>query len=107
MRRKVFEADLAASLATADSAVLGAVNRASLLSDEERMSPARVLDLIRQSGRNAEGFDSAEEIAEYLAAETHPGDLVLVMSNGSFDGLCGKLLAKLEERGVPAGKFKA
>lgn len=107
MRRKVFEADVAASLATADAAVLGAVNRASLLTDDERMSPARVLESIRRAGRNAEGFDSSDEIADYLAAETRPGDLVLVMSNGSFDGLCGKLLAKLEERVAPAGKFKA
>jgi UDP-N-acetylmuramate: L-alanyl-gamma-D-glutamyl-meso-diaminopimelate ligase len=107
MRRKVFENDLAASLASADAAVLGAVNRASLLSDEERMSPARVLEAIRSAGRKAEGFDSAEEIAEFLAAETQPGDLVLVMSNGSFDGLCSKLVGKLQERGAPAGKFKA
>ncbi len=28
------------------------------------------------------------------------------MSNGSFDGLCGKLLGKLQERGAPAGKFE-
>jgi UDP-N-acetylmuramate: L-alanyl-gamma-D-glutamyl-meso-diaminopimelate ligase len=107
MRRKVFEKDLAASLATADATVLGAVNRANLLSDEERMSPARVLDLVRAAGRTADGFDSAEEIADYLATRTNEGDLVLVMSNGSFDGLCGKLLAKLQERGAPAGKFKA
>jgi UDP-N-acetylmuramate: L-alanyl-gamma-D-glutamyl-meso-diaminopimelate ligase len=107
MRRRVFENDLAASLATADAAVLGAVNRANLLSDEERMSPARVLTAIRGAGRRAEGFDSAEEIAEFLVAETLPGDLVLVMSNGSFDGLCGKLLGKLQERGAPAGKIKA
>ena len=107
MRRKVFEDDLAASLATADAAVLGAVNRANLLSDAERMSPTRVLEKIRVAGRKAEGFDTAEEIAEYLAAETLPGDLVLVMSNGSFDGLCGKLIGRLQERGAPAGKFKA
>ena len=107
MRRRVFENDLAAALATADATVLGAVNRANLLSDEERMSPARVLDSLRTSRRTAEGFDSADEIAEYLSAETQPGDLVLVMSNGSFDGLCGKLLRKLQERGAPAGKFKA
>jgi UDP-N-acetylmuramate: L-alanyl-gamma-D-glutamyl-meso-diaminopimelate ligase len=107
MRRRVFENDLAASLASADAAVLGAVNRANLLSDEERMSPARVLEVIRGTGRKAQGFDSAEEIVEYLAAETQPGDLVLVMSNGSFDGLCGKLVGKLQERGAPAGKFKA
>jgi UDP-N-acetylmuramate: L-alanyl-gamma-D-glutamyl-meso-diaminopimelate ligase len=107
MRRKVFEADLAASLAGADATVLGAVNRANLLSDAERMSPARVLESVRSAGRVAEGFDSADEIAEYLAAHTREGDLVLVMSNGSFDGLCGKLLGKLQERGAPAGKFKA
>ena len=107
MRRRVFEKDLAESLATADAAVLGAVNRANLLNDEERMSPARVLEAIRKAGRKADGFDSAEEIAEHLAAETRPGDLVLVMSNGSFDGLCGKLLGKLQERGAPAGKIKA
>ena len=107
MRRRVFEAGLADSLATADAVVLGAVNRASLLSDEERLSPARVLDAVRASRRKAEGFDSADEIADYLSAETQPGDLVLVMSNGSFDGLCGKLLRKLQERGAPAGKLKA
>jgi len=107
MRRRVFENDLAASLATADATVLGAVNRANLLSDEERMSPARVLETIRSAGRKAEGFDSTEEIAEYLCAEARPGDLVLVMSNGSFDGLCSNLLGKLQERGAPAGKFKA
>lgn len=107
MRRKVFESNLAASLATADAAVLGAVNRANLLSDSERMSPDRVLEAIRGAGRNAEGFDSAEEIAEYLAAESRPGDLILVMSNGSFDGLCAKLLGKLQQRGASARKFKA
>jgi UDP-N-acetylmuramate: L-alanyl-gamma-D-glutamyl-meso-diaminopimelate ligase len=107
MRRRVFETDLATALATADTAVLGAVNRASLLTDEERLSPERVLHAIREAGRGAKGFNSAEEIAEYLASETCPGDLVLVMSNGSFDGLCGKLIGKLQERVTPAGKFKA
>ena len=104
MRRRVFEADLAASLSTADAAVLGAVNRASLLEDDERLSPARVLQAIRDAGQKAEGFASADEIAEFLAREARAGDLVMVMSNGSFDGLCGKLLGKLQERVAPAGK---
>jgi UDP-N-acetylmuramate: L-alanyl-gamma-D-glutamyl-meso-diaminopimelate ligase len=107
MRRKVFEKDLAEALAAADATVLGAVNRANLLSDEERMSPVRVLDMVRAAGHTAEGFDSAEEIADYLATRANEGDLVLIMSNGSFDGLCGKLLGRLQERGAPAGKFKA
>jgi UDP-N-acetylmuramate: L-alanyl-gamma-D-glutamyl-meso-diaminopimelate ligase len=107
MRRKVFEKDLAEALAAADATVLGAVNRANLLSDEERVSPVRVLDMVRAAGHTAEGFDSAEEIADYLATRANEGDLVLIMSNGSFDGLCGKLLGRLQERGAPAGKFKA
>jgi UDP-N-acetylmuramate: L-alanyl-gamma-D-glutamyl-meso-diaminopimelate ligase len=106
MRRRVFENDLASSLSTADAAVLGAVNRASLLGDEERLSPARVLHAIRMSGRRAEGFNSADEIAEFLVRETRPGDLVLLMSNGAFDGLCGKLLGRLQERSAPAGKMQ-
>src|SRR6267154_3094681 len=106
MRRKVFENDLASSLATADATVLGAVNRAALLDDAERLSPTRVLATVRAAGRKAEGFESADEISEYLMQETQPGDVVLVMSNGSFDGLCGKLLGKLQERGAPAGKIQ-
>jgi UDP-N-acetylmuramate: L-alanyl-gamma-D-glutamyl-meso-diaminopimelate ligase len=101
MRRRVFENDLADALASADGAVLGAVNRAKLLSDEERLSPQRVLEHIRGSGRRAEQFDSADAIADFLAAETRPGDVVLVLSNGSFDGLCEKLLARLSAS-VPA-----
>ncbi|MBZ5642376.1 MAG: UDP-N-acetylmuramate:L-alanyl-gamma-D-glutamyl-meso-diaminopimelate ligase [Acidobacteriia bacterium] len=104
MRRRVFESDLAASLSTADAAVLGAVNRAKLLDDNERLSPDRVLQTIRSAGKKAEGFETAEHIAEYLASETRPGDLILVMSNGSFDGLCSKLLVKLQDRTAPIGK---
>jgi UDP-N-acetylmuramate: L-alanyl-gamma-D-glutamyl-meso-diaminopimelate ligase len=106
MRRKVFENDLASSLATADATVLSAVNRAALLDDAERLSPTRVLATVRAAGRKAEGFESADEISEYLTQETQPGDVVLVMSNGSFDGLCGKLLGKLQERGALAGKIR-
>jgi UDP-N-acetylmuramate: L-alanyl-gamma-D-glutamyl-meso-diaminopimelate ligase len=101
MRRRLFENDLADALASADGAVLGAVNRAQLLSDEERLSPERVLTRIRAAGRPAKGFASADAIAEFLAAETRAGDVVLVLSNGSFDGLCDKLLSRLNAA-VPA-----
>ena len=69
MRRKVFENDLASSLATADAIVLGAVNRAALLDDAERLSPARVLETVRATGRKAEGFESADEINETPACQ--------------------------------------
>jgi UDP-N-acetylmuramate: L-alanyl-gamma-D-glutamyl-meso-diaminopimelate ligase len=95
MRRRIFENDLADALATADGAVLGAVSRAQLLTDQERLSPERVVERIRGAGRTAEAFESAEAIADFLAAQVRSGDVVLALSNGSFDGLCEKLLARL------------
>jgi UDP-N-acetylmuramate: L-alanyl-gamma-D-glutamyl-meso-diaminopimelate ligase len=101
MRRRIFEDDLAAALATADGAILGPVNRAQLLSDAERLSPERVVKIVRAAGRRAEALNSGAEIAEFLAGELREGDIMLVLSNGSFDGLCEKLLALLNSR-LPA-----
>jgi len=98
MRRRIFEEDLASALAEADGVVLGAVNRAQLLSDAERLSPERVIERVRAAGRRAEALQSADEIAKFLAGELREGDMMLVLSNGSFDGLCDKLLALLSTR---------
>jgi UDP-N-acetylmuramate: L-alanyl-gamma-D-glutamyl-meso-diaminopimelate ligase len=93
MRRRIFEDGLADALALADGAVLGPVNRANLLSDAERLSPERVVARIATQGRQAKALQNSSEIAEYLNEQVGEGGVVLVLSNGSFDGLCGKLLA--------------
>jgi len=98
MRRNVFEAELAEALAEADAAVIGPVNRPHLLSDAERISPGRVVKAVAGRGKVARAFASAAEIAGFLSHEVQTGDVVLVMSNGSFDGLCEKLLAALGAR---------
>ncbi|HXZ11948.1 MAG TPA: UDP-N-acetylmuramate:L-alanyl-gamma-D-glutamyl-meso-diaminopimelate ligase [Candidatus Sulfotelmatobacter sp.] len=96
MRRKVFQDVLPDALAQADCVLIGPVSRAKLLEQEERLSPAAIAEALRARGRAARAMDSADEIADYIAESAQPGDLVLVMSNGSFDGLCGKLLEKLK-----------
>ncbi len=98
MRRKIFQDVLPEALAVADVVAIGPVNRAQLLTDEDRFSPDAVAESIRKRGRAAQAFSSAEEIAEYFADNVKPGDMVMVMSNGSFDGLCNKLLDKLKSR---------
>jgi UDP-N-acetylmuramate: L-alanyl-gamma-D-glutamyl-meso-diaminopimelate ligase len=96
MRRKVFQDALPEALAIADRVLIGPVNRAQLLSDDERLSPEAIAENLQKHGRAARAFGSASEIADYLAGNANAGDLILVMSNGSFDGLCGKLLEKLK-----------
>jgi UDP-N-acetylmuramate: L-alanyl-gamma-D-glutamyl-meso-diaminopimelate ligase len=104
MRRKVFEETLPKALALADRVVLGGVFRAQQLGDENRMQPETVAQRVRSSGIDARVLGSSQEIADFVSGEAAPGDVVLVMSNGSFDGLCGKLVKALES-GVrsPAG----
>jgi UDP-N-acetylmuramate: L-alanyl-gamma-D-glutamyl-meso-diaminopimelate ligase len=96
MRRKIFQDVLPDALALADAVLIGPVNRAQLLGDDERLSPEAIASSILERGRPAKAFASAAEIADHLAENAKSGDLVLVMSNGSFDGLCGKLLEKLK-----------
>lgn len=95
MRRKIFQEVLPDALALADAVVIGPVNRAQLLSDDERLSPEGIAESVRRRGRAAKAFASATDIADFLADNAKSGDVILVMSNGSFDGLCTKLLDKL------------
>jgi len=95
MRRKVFQDALPASLALGDKVLLGGVNRASQLSDEQRLDPEAVASSIRRLGKDARALSGADAIVDLLVAEAKPGDLLLIMSNGSFDGLCEKLFQKL------------
>jgi UDP-N-acetylmuramate: L-alanyl-gamma-D-glutamyl-meso-diaminopimelate ligase len=71
------------------------VFRAQQLGDENRLDPESVAESVRALGKDARVFPSSDAIAVHLAAEAKAGDLFLIMSNGSFDGLCEKLLKKL------------
>jgi UDP-N-acetylmuramate: L-alanyl-gamma-D-glutamyl-meso-diaminopimelate ligase len=95
MRRKVFQDALPKALALGDRVILGGVFRAQQLGDENRLDPETVAESVRSLGKEAHVFPSSDAIAEYLVTESKPGDLLLIMSNGSFDGLCEKLLKKL------------
>jgi UDP-N-acetylmuramate: L-alanyl-gamma-D-glutamyl-meso-diaminopimelate ligase len=103
MRRKVFQDALPQSLALGDKVLLGSVHRAGQLADDQRLDPETVAVGVRNLGRDARVLPGAEAIADLLAAEAKPGDLLLIMSNGSFDGLCEKLLKKLAARHTPNG----
>jgi len=92
MRRRVFQGSLPQALALGDRVILGSIHRASQLADDQRLDPESIISAVRLLGKGACVLPSADAIAEFLAAEARPNDLLLVMSNGSFDGLCEKLL---------------
>jgi len=106
MRRRVFQDALPQSLALGDRVILGSVHRASQLADDQRLDPETIAAAVKQLGKDARVLPGADAIAEFLAAEAQPNDLLLVMSNGSFDGLCEKLLKRLAA-GHPGAKVSA
>ena len=96
MRRRIFQEALPRSLALADRVLLGGVFRAQQLGDDNRLDPETVAESVRALGRDARVIAGSDNMADLLAKESQPGDLLLVMSNGSFDGLCEKLVARLK-----------
>ena len=50
---------------------------------------------VRALGKEANVVSGGAAMADFLATNARPGDLLLLMSNGSFDGLCERLLKKL------------
>lgn len=98
MRRRVFQDALPQALALGDRVILGHVHRAGQLAEDQRLDPESIANAVRKLDKDARALESADAIADFLAAEAQPNDLFLIMSNGSFDGLCEKLLKRLAVR---------
>jgi UDP-N-acetylmuramate: L-alanyl-gamma-D-glutamyl-meso-diaminopimelate ligase len=107
MRRKVFQEALPKALALGDRVILGGVFRAQQLGDENRLDPETVAASVRALGKDARVLSGSDAITEHLVSEARSGDLLLIMSNGSFDGLCEKLLKKLGAAAPVSSEAKA
>ena len=94
--RQVFQDDFARAFAEseADEIILAAVFR-STLPENERLSIDRLVHDLQRAGRKARHVPTVAEIVDLVAREAREGDLVVIMSNGGFDGIHDKLLAAL------------
>src|SRR4029079_3190258 len=95
--RRVFQAEFTKALARADRVVLPAVFRSNL-PEEERLSPEAIVRDLREAGVDARYVPEIPEIVRTVAREARESDLVIVMSNGGFDGIYQKLLLGLRLR---------
>jgi len=95
--RRIFQEEFAQAFRAADQTVIAGVYRLSLPVDERLSTDALVATLVA-AGQSARCIPTVDAIVATIAAESRPGDLVVVMSNGGFGGLHGKLLAALGNR---------
>ena len=88
-RRRVFQDEFVAALATADEAVLAAVftKASDPIPPEERLAPEMIVDTLVARGVPARTVDGVGAIRDYLVSTARPGDVIVIMSNGAFGGL--------------------
>jgi UDP-N-acetylmuramate: L-alanyl-gamma-D-glutamyl-meso-diaminopimelate ligase len=98
-RRAVFQRDYAEAFDDADRIVVRVVPDAPLYSATgevtERFSADALAADLTARGRSATALPDVDAIVARVAAEARPGDVAVVMSNGDFGGVWGKLLDAL------------
>ena len=99
-RRKIFAREFPRALSAADRVVVAGLYQPEKIPETERLSAAEVVrDINRLCGDSRARFiEKAGEIPPYVAGEARAGDVILVMSNGGFDGVQEKILRLLEEK---------
>ncbi len=95
--RNLFQNELAESLATADFAVLSPVENHKRVAPENRLDEEKLRADIAATGTECYLGSSVDDIVAHVIAHVHPGDVLLVMSNGGFGGIHGKLLSALAQ----------
>ncbi len=96
-RRSTFQHELADALATADFAVLSPVENINKVRPEERLDEDLLREEIAAQGTNCYFASSVDDIVGHVVGRVHPGDVLLVMSNGGFGGIHNKLLTALAQ----------
>lgn len=84
------------SLAVADAVLMAKVARD--LPEAERLNVEQVMEDVKRRGRAAAAFAGSDEIVGELLERAGPGDVIAVLSNGTFGGIHRKLVAALERR---------
>jgi len=101
-RRKTFQAEFADAFAHADEVIVGRVFDPSKIPVAERFDPERLALDLHRSGTKASYIPEVDTIVKQLAGDAAPGDVVCVLSSGSFDGLHDKLLDAIGDSIRPA-----
>ncbi|WP_413574514.1 UDP-N-acetylmuramate:L-alanyl-gamma-D-glutamyl-meso-diaminopimelate ligase [Bdellovibrio sp. HCB290] len=95
-RRKVFQKDYVEAFKGSHEVMLAKAFDQSKIDEENRFSSHELVADLKSSGVTAEDFDSADQIVAALKSRAKSGDVILIMSNGGFDGIYTKLLKALE-----------
>ena len=90
-RRNVFQQDYVRAFRGADLVFLAKPFDTAKIEASQRFSSDQLVQDLVSQGTPAFLGDSSDQLVAMIRQESRPGDVVLVMSNGGFDGIYGKL----------------
>lgn len=91
-RRKMFEHTYPAALATADLiGVKAPPYRAEVDHGQDLLDPHVIESDVRKLGKEIILTETTDELVASIAPHIQAGDVIVVMSNGAFDGIHGKI----------------
>jgi UDP-N-acetylmuramate: L-alanyl-gamma-D-glutamyl-meso-diaminopimelate ligase len=94
--RKLHQDAYPASFEFADEVLLAPVARA--LPDADRLDVGQIALELKRQGKSAEAPETLGEIEARLLERAQPGDVIALLSNGSFGGIHARLLDALAAR---------
>lgn len=92
-RRNVFQREYAEAFREAQCLLMPPPFNQSGIPESDRFSAEVLIQDLRKSQVDAHLLADVDAIVAHIKAHARPQDLVLVMSNGGFDGIYAKLLA--------------
>ncbi|MCB0349785.1 MAG: UDP-N-acetylmuramate:L-alanyl-gamma-D-glutamyl-meso-diaminopimelate ligase [Bdellovibrionales bacterium] len=90
-RRKIFQKDYVKAFKAGDKILIAKAYDQSKISESDRFSSHDLVQDLKASGQDAAEFDSADAMVAHLKTTVKKDDVVLIMSNGGFDGIYKKL----------------
>jgi UDP-N-acetylmuramate: L-alanyl-gamma-D-glutamyl-meso-diaminopimelate ligase len=92
-----FQAEITEALAGAEEVILGPIHRPEKTPENERLDRKGICGDLAGAGITGMYSDDIEEIVEHVIRSDHGGKVFLILSNGAFGGLFGRLKEKLGE----------
>jgi len=92
---KQFQDAFVRALSEADSVVIAGLFHPERYTKETGISPDEMIDQLLSMGKEAAYIPTADEIVSRISPTLRTGDIVLIMSNGSFGGIHDKMLSAL------------
>lgn len=96
-RRNVFQNDYAKAFREADLSLIAQPFDQSRIAEGERFSTDALIADLKKHGRLAESAPDVGGLLGKMKTSLKRGDVILIMSNGGFDGIYQKLMTQLEE----------